>query len=282
MKAIAEFAMRSRFHAIGVSAIASALPLMGWLSSVVVALVCMRQGVAAGGMVLAWTLLPVGASLYVLGDPSPAIVLISTFVMATILRQTLSWELALVASVVLAGIGTVLFATMAPGVLNEVVSVYQDYQRQVDASLEVEAEALKSMLLGFFALGLAMSMNVFLIIGRWCQAALYNPGGFAKEFRALRLSPAVSTVIVVLMLFCYVFAEQLGRWLPLLSLPLLFAAIGLVHWTVTAKQLSSGWVFAFYASLVLLFQLVYPLLASVALMDSWLNLRNRILPIQKD
>lgn len=282
MKAIAEFAMRSRYYAIAMSMTAAALPLLGWLGTVIVALVCLRQGVAAGGLVLLWTLLPVGVSIYLIGDPSPAIVLIGTFVMAVLLRQTTSWELVLIAAVILAAAGSMIFSLTSGQLLDEVVAVYQNYQSQVDATLVVQPEELKTMLLGVFALGLALAMTVLIIIARWCQAALYNPGGFKKEFHALRLSPALGMAIVVMMLVCYLFADQLGRWLPLVSMPLMFAAIALMHWTVAAKGLSKNWVVAFYGSLLVLFQLVYPLLASVALMDSWFNLRNRIQPIQKD
>jgi len=105
MKAIAEFAMRSQPHAIGVSMTAAVLPLLGWLSMVIVALVCLRQGMAVGSLVMLWTLLPVGATLYFFGDPSTAIALTGAFLMALLLRQVRSWEPVLVASVVLSGLG---------------------------------------------------------------------------------------------------------------------------------------------------------------------------------
>ena len=98
--------MRTRMHAIATSMIAAVVPFLGWLSTVIVTLVCLRQGAAAGGFVLLWTLLPVGVGLYLVGDPSPLIALLSTFVLATLLRQTMSWELVLLASVVLAALGT--------------------------------------------------------------------------------------------------------------------------------------------------------------------------------
>ena len=120
------------------------------------------------------------------------------------------------------------------------------------------------------------------MIARWCQSALYNPGGFGTEFHQLRLSPAVSGSIVLAMAVCYMFGDQLGRWLPLLTVPLVFASIGLVHWLIANRGLSKNWVAGFYGSLVLLFQIVYPFLASLALMDSWFDIRNRIETIQKD
>jgi hypothetical protein len=78
------------------------------------------------------------------------------------------------------------------------------------------------------------------------------------------------------------FGDQLGRWLPLLTVPLVFASIGLVHWLIVNRGLSKTWVVGFYGSLALLFQIVYPFLASFALMDSLFDIRNRIETIQKD
>ena len=79
-----------------------------------------------------------------------------------------------------------------------------------------------------------------------------------------------------MMLFCFVFSEQLGRWIPLLTVPLIVSALAFVHWVMGTRKLSGNVVFVFYLLLLLLFQVVYPLLASLALVDSWFNLRTRI------
>ena len=125
-------------------------------------------------------------------------------------------------------------------------------------------------------------MLLMLVIARWCQSALYNPQAFSKEFHGIRLSPAVSATMVGAMLVCFVFPEQLGRWLPILTVPLVFAALGLAHWWFAYKKISNNWVVGFYSALVLLSQLVYPFLASLALMDSWFDIRERIRTIQED
>ena len=274
--------MRGRAHAISISMVAAAVPLVGWLSTVIVALVCLRSGIAAGSLILLWTLLPVGVALYFVGDPSPVIALFGTFFLAMLLRQTFSWEVVLVASVVLAAAGSLIFELGATAILDGFVQFYINYLSQVDASLVIEPDQAKKLLMSYFALGQAFSMVVMLMIARWCQSALYNPGGFGREFHQLRLSPSVSGSIVVGMAVCYMFGEQLGRWLPLLTVPLVFASIGLVHWLIANRGLSKNWVGGFYGSLVLLFQIVYPFLASLALMDSWFDIRNRIKTIQKD
>jgi hypothetical protein len=274
--------MRGSAYATALSMVAAALPLLGWLSTVIVALVCLRTGIAAGSMILLWTMLPVGVAFYFVGDPTPMIALLGTGIMAMLLRQTRSWELVLLASVVFSGVGALIFEFSAAGILDRFVEFYIDYLAQVDASVVVDPADARKLLMSFFALGQAYSMVIMLIIARWCQSALYNPGGFRTEFHQLRLSPAVSGSIVLAMAVCYMFGDLLGRWLPLLTVPLVFASIGLAHWLMANRELSKNWVAGFYGSLVLLFQIVYPFLAALALMDSWFDIRNRIKTIQKD
>ena len=92
--------MRSRTHAIAVSMIAAAIPPLAWLSTIIVALVCLRQGVAAGSMLVMWVLLPMGGWVYVSGDPSVILTLVSTVGLALILRKTFSLEMVLIGALV--------------------------------------------------------------------------------------------------------------------------------------------------------------------------------------
>lgn len=262
--------------------VAAILPLVGWLSSVIVALVCLRHGAKAGAAVLVWVVLPVGVALYYFGDPSSAIALLGTYLMAATLRQTRAWELALTASVVVSALGTLIFQWYAADILEGFVAFYMDYLQQVDANFVLEADQARTLLLGFFAFGQALAMVAMLVLARWCQSAIYNPGGFGEEFRAQRLSPGLSAGLVAVMLLCYVFNEQLGLWLPLLTVPLVVSSLGLVHWWMARKGLSTGWVTMFYISLMFLLQLVYPFLVAMALVDSWFNIRKRLQMNEKD
>ena len=282
MQAIAEFAMRSRSHAIAVSMVAAVLPFFGWLSTVVVTLVCLRQGLAAGSMVLLWTLLPIGIYLYLTGDSFPAITLTGTFLLAILLRQSMSWELVLIALVAVSAIGTVLFELTSASMMGALTQFYLDYMGQLNPGAVIDEAQATVVAKAIVSVSMALAIMTMLIIARWCQSALYNPGGFRKEFHGLRLSPPVGIIAVLLLALCFAFAEQLGRWLPLLTVPLFFAALGLIHWMMASRQLSNGWIAGFYASLVLFFQLFYPFLVSLALMDSWVNVRNRLNKIQKD
>ena len=274
--------MRGRAYAICMSMISAALPLMGWLSAVIVALVCLRTGVAAGFLVFLWTMLPVGFIFYISGDPSSIVALIGVFVMAVLLRQSLPWEFVLIASVIFSAFSALIFESIASGLIDRFVQFYIGYVSQVDASVSVDSHEAKKALIGLFATSQAIFMVAVLIVARWCQSALYNPGGFRKEFHYLRLSPLVSGSILLAIGLCFLLNESWGSWLPLLMVPLVFASLGLAHWWIQTKNLSTNWLVGLYGSLLLLFQIVCPFLASFALMDSWLDIRSRFETVQKD
>jgi hypothetical protein len=116
------------------------------------------------------------------------------------------------------------------------------------------------------------------MLARSWQAKLYNPGGFRKEFHALRLSPATAVICVVIMVGGSVIGlnPMLMGWAG--GLPLFLAALALVHGTVGRKELSVQWLVLFYMALVFLGPSLMILLLVLAFVDSWLDIRGRIKP----
>jgi len=276
MRALAEFVMRGRPQAIGVATAAAILPLMQWLSTSVVSLVILRRGVQEGMLVLAWALLPTGILFYLTKNPSSLIALFGTAIMAYVLRITLSWELTLIAAVVIGAVGGWILEFFASEQLAAFAAAYLELM-SANGLVEQSVEDTKVILAGFFAVGQIYAMIMFLALSRWWQSALYNPGGFGEEFHQLRLSPQLSLGLVVMMILFYAIGDvNITRYIPLVTVPLLVAGVGFSHWYMARRQLSGGWVFMFYAALILLFQFFYPLLASLALMDSWFNLRQKL------
>lgn len=274
MRAFAELVMRSRGHAIGAGVIASLLPLLHWVGSAVVGLVVLRRGFAEGAFVLLWASLPLVGWYGYNNDAMPLLVLLGTFCLALVLRETLSWELTLAAAMVLSVIAGLVFQVTSAEALAMIVDWYFEV---VDVAQDVTREQAAQVLIGLFAMGHALSMLVAVMLARWWQSLLYNPGGFQKEIHGLRLSPIMSAVIVGLIVAAFAIDDPaFGRWLPVLTVPLVLSGIGFVHWYVKRKNLATSWLVAFYVLMLFMVQLVYPLLASMALMDSGLNLRKRI------
>ena len=128
---------------------------------------------------------------------------------------------------------------------------------------------------GFLGFGLLFNGLTGLILARWWQSLLYNPGGFGDEFRQLRLTPLTSVPLLAITLLCLGQGMDYIFWASLFAAPLVLAAIALVHNLVNAKGVSRHWLLAFY---LLMIVFTPALLALVALgcLDSWLNIRRRI------
>lgn len=281
MRALAEFVMRGRPQAIGVSVLAAPLPLLHLLSTSVVALVWLRKGTTEGMLVLGWTCLPLLAIYTMAGvyglrwDPGSFITLFATVAMAQTLRLTVSWHWVAPVAVGLAIAGTWVFVVMAPDALDLWVRFYVDFMRE-SLQQEIAPEDARHAVIGFFAMGQAWMTIGLLSLARWWQSQLYNPGGFGSEFHGLRLPPQLSAAIVLLMVGCVASdMPVLVRWLGVLTVPLALAGLGLVHWAAAYNRLSAPWLVGFYLMLFGLAQLVYPLVVAGALMDSWFDIRKR-------
>lgn len=118
-----------------------------------------------------------------------------------------------------------------------------------------------------------------ILLGRWWQAALYNPGGFAAEFGRLAL-PRTATVAAALLAAAYVVGELGGRGWPLAGDAfvigvVLFALQGLavVHHRARVVSLAPGWLAGLYVLFALLPQIVGPLLATAGVADSLADFR---------
>ena len=112
MRGLAEFIMRGRWQALAVAVLGSVLVFAAPISAAAIALVTMAQGTRDGSWVALWSLLPALLLGWVSGDYGTGFLLLSVFVGAMVLAQTLSLSLALLAIVPVSAIGGVLLLTL--------------------------------------------------------------------------------------------------------------------------------------------------------------------------
>ncbi len=283
MRALAQFVMRGPLQAGGVAAVTTAVPLLFWVGAATVGLVILRLGTQQGLNIGLWALLPALGWSWFGQDPTALAVLLQTMLMAAILRTTLSWEKALLGGSFLAIVTGLMLPVIYPGLLDELVqagvSFYEQYNADVARTLgdDLERVIRDTMNASMAGTYLAVAVGVTMLARAW-QAGLYNPGGFRREFHALRLSPAVAVVCAVTMLIGPVLGlnSMLLAWVA--GTPLFLASLGLVHGVVGRKQLSGNWLAMFYVALVLLGPSLMFLLVILAFVDSWLDFRGRIEP----
>lgn len=283
MRALAEFIMRGRMQAIFVVAGAAALPMLFWLSAAAGSLVLLRRGLNDALSVLVWAVIPALAWWY-FGDPRTLLVLLGTLGLALVLRGQASWVRVMLSSVGLGllyvwALGAV-FGEPIASLAGELQKVLPDALSGAYEQLSVEERGrfealLIPVLTGLLAALLQIVTLLSLMLGRYWQAALYNPGGFGSEFRALRFPPLLATLLLLGMLLGPNLGAQLAVLAPLCSVPLVFAGLALMHGLVAQGRLPRFWLVGLYVTLVLFMQLVYPLLAVLAIVDSLFDFRGR-------
>jgi len=283
MRALAEFIMRGRMQAILVVVVSAALPLLFWLSAAAGCLVLLRRGLSDALGILAWALLPAIGWWY-FGEPRTLLVLLGALGLAMLLRASQSWDRVLLCSVAVGLVyGLVLgavfrepIAAMA-GELQKLLPQMLDgvhQQMSVDERARLES-LIAPVLTGLLAALLQIVSLLSLMLGRYWQALLYNPGGFGREFRALRLPLAPAMLLLVGMLLGPNLGPQMAMLTPLCSVPLVFAAVALLHGLVAQGRLAKFWLVGLYITLLLFMQLTYPLLVVLAIVDSLFDFRGR-------
>lgn len=286
MRALAEFIMRSRMQATLVVAAAAALPMLFWLSAAAGSLVLLRRGLSDALGIVVWALLPALVWWY-FGEPRTLLVLLGTLGLALVLRTSASWPRVLLLSI---GLGVIyslvlgsFFGELIAATVSEIQVLLPKVLEGVYEQLTVVEQAkldslLKPVMVGLMAAVLQMVSLLALLLGRYWQAQLYNPGGFGSEFRALRLPAPLAVGLLLVMLVAPNFGVELAMLMPLCSVPLVFAGMALLHGLVTKGKLARFWLVGLYVSLLLFMQLVYPLLVMLAVVDSLIDFRGRLAP----
>lgn len=277
MRALAEFIMRGRMQASVVALIGSWFPL---ISPAAVALVTLRRGPTDGLMVLLWALLPALVTFVIsdMGPLMPAVTVmgvLATLLAALLLRSNGSWAQALMGLVAFSALSALLLAQTIPdpvsGVTHALGDMLEQMQAQSPSSAAVQLPS-ETFVVGLIAYVMVVSSFMSLLLARWWQALLYNPGGLQSEMHQLRMKPLATLTCFAAVVYCWVLGIDYQHWAGLFGFPLLVIGASIAHRVVKARQLGGQWLILFY--LVLLF--ASPIVLLLAVLDTWMDFRARI------
>lgn len=297
MQALAAYVMRGRSQAALVASASAVLsllvPLLGILSAATVALVTLRQGTTEGLVVGGFAGLASGLLVYLaLGSPLPAIGLalalwLPVWVLAGVLRVTRRVDLtlqvgALVGLLILVGVHLAVAdpAAFWAELLEPLRQGLVEGQVMDETASQAMMASIGRWMTAAFAATFYFQMLLALLLGRWWQGLLYNPGGFGTEYRALRIHPALGVLGLGLLLALIVGigGQPIAELLILLT-PLYFLqGVAVVHGLAHGFKLARGWLVGFYALLVLAMPHAEILVAGLGLADTLVNVRARARP----
>jgi hypothetical protein len=287
MRGLAGYVMAGRLQAATVAVLFGLMPGFSIISGAVVALVTLRRGVKDGLQVLLWALLP-ALLLLRLGDPSSAFVLLGVLLVSGVLRFTQRWQSA---CVVLTGVGLLLQLSLPyqHAFLERMETVFANLlangfamQVMVDGEMtDLTPQLLMqtySLHYGYYQMLLLLAA---LVLGRYWQALLYNPGGFREEFHSLRFDRRLMGLLLVLIVAGSYGVTPLNQWLMMLSLIPLLNGLALIHKVIAIRRERSTDKADFSSTgLVVLTYLLLPIAATVyvglGFADSVIDIRKRL------
>ena len=279
MRVLAEFIMRGRMQACLVGVFGSLLP---FVSVSTIGLVTLRKGAAEGFIVSLWVILPLLLS-YMFSASSPfmavvsGVALINMALVANAHRVTADWNFSL-GIATLSGVVLVCLAGLFfQADLNDFVN--ESEERLATASKQTGLTMLaltRNGVLAFFAWVVIFNTVIGLVLSRWWQALLYNPGGFQEEFQMLRLSPKLSLVCLSIFIAGLALGGNYQLWLRLASIPLLIGGLAIVHYVVQHKGFGRQVLVVMYVGLFLFGPVLMVLLGALGAADSVMNFRTRL------
>ena len=281
MRGLAEFIMRGRWQALGVAVLGSGSLLFGWISAAAIALVTLRAGTAAGGWLVLWALLPAVIITAMTGDTGSVMLLAGAFGLAVILRETVNLSLAVMASVPLAVLSGLALTVLNGPFLEELITTFNQALAQLEQDLQQEGSqqlafnALSvSQVAALLATGNAVIAVLSLMLGRYWQALLYNPGGFGSEFRALKVPQGAVLVMASAALVLWWLGPEWRVWSAIAVLPLTVAGFALVHAYAVRTDKGLGWLTLMYVLWIVLDPVKWLWVACVVI-DAFADFRAR-------
>ena len=284
------FVTRSRYHAIGVSALSLLMPPFSFVGGAVIGLATLRYGTGEGLAVLAGSAAVFAVAMWALaGSIVPAVVFVvvtgaPALALCALLRATSSQGFVLVAATLAAGAAIAGLYLAVPDPAQWWVDRFEAFLVARNGSADPRmsepfAELLKAVVTGLPVAVMVTSMLVVLL-ARWGHAALDNPGGFGREFRDLRVGRRFAIgagVVAVLALFAAPRGAGIGHdLLMLIVAACAIQGVALVHGLVALRGGSRGWIVAMYASLLLVTPIAVLALSVAGFSDAWIDYRSRL------
>lgn len=303
MLAFTRWLMANRLNAVLSAAVLAVLPLLHVASAGVVGLVALR----AGGLEALLIMAGAGALLALLGAVSGLGVLtlvleiaglwLAVFLLAALLRRKGSLPLAAEIATLVAALGASVFLLAVPDPVTVWRSVLDPMLQPLLAELQAgqaastaaaSTEALLTRLAGIMtgmtgAMAVLLSM-LALLLARWWQGLLENPGGFGRDFRAWRNGRLATLAASLVFLAALLLSGPLVENLALVVLPLLlFQGLAVVHALARLRGLNAGWLVGLYVFMLLppLALQVMSVLAVLGFVDEVFDFRARFAGLKK-
>ncbi len=295
---MARFIMAGRIQAFSFlmlfSIIGLFLPLLSLFANAAIALVTLRKGWQSGlylsiAGAATLSLLPLALSG---GEGSLAdgfllglLQWLPVVLFAAVLHYSVSWKLTLESIFLLTSIGVLLFHIFVPepgsfwsAILEKNVKPALEASNNPDLDIQKWLSTASYWMTAFVALLMSMSWSLSMLLARFWQAQLYNPGGFGEEFRTIRLGKPAASAVLLLMGVTAFTQHSVAIELLVCGLAVfLFQGISLLHAVVKQRELHRTLLVIFYVLFIMLPVHIALLVVAFGIIDSFADFRAKLI-----
>lgn len=298
LRRFTDFILQSRLHSMGTAFVLSILPFGGTVSILIVGLVTLRKGMYEGSLVLLASTLPY---VFLLMRPTGETQLVFNMVGLVIISNILTWlfavvlckysnwnftlELAVMLGIIVVGMTHVFYPNLQDWWGMQVTrylsnsSAMLEITKSQDISSKTQAQVvdvIKKYATSFLTTMVLLNALLQLLVARWWQAAMFNPGGLRIELHHIRLGYVTGVIFAVGLLLSCLGNSIVIDMMPILYLTFFAAGLSLIHALASLTKAAWIWLGVVYVVVLLLFPYSVPLLAMLALIDTWVDFRKKV------
>lgn len=273
------------------------IPVLNWLGLALAVLLVLRHGggiLSLGYALVAvasyFTIIGYNVNLVLSGWHTILAMYLPLLAMAWFLRASRSLSFAIMGGIlVFMGLILVLWLINGPPDLNAWMAYFNCRleaagltQSQLVEMVPGKGVTFEEMVKGFmltWPLSTGLLQMGILFVARWQQARIYNPGGFARDFHGLKLPKTMAFFLAGLILVTMFAPDNMVTLLNIGMLAVLLMGVtglGFVHGYLADKHRSRWWLVLVYLLMLFNLWVALLLLATLALLDSGFNLKERV------
>ncbi|HEU5280390.1 MAG TPA: hypothetical protein VFU82_00170 [Gammaproteobacteria bacterium] len=304
LQRLTHYLFKNPWQALAVVFVTTFVPVIGVFGILFAALVTLRKGALAGLALMLAATLPYLGSLYFTEHHEAAIPFmvwaavgvamvsnVLTYGSAVMLQRQAGWG-TILQSVALLGVLLISVVHLAyPNVSEWWLSTLTTYYTEATAAVsgvvsgaaapsDVQLDTLnvsKYYATGMMVAAVLLNAIMQLIVARWWQSAVFQPGILRRELHAIRLSKLASVLFLLSLGLSYWGNSVVLDIMPVLYILFSAAGLSVIHYMLSLVQASARlfWLSLVYVILILALPTSLVLLAMVALLDTWFDIRTR-------
>jgi len=278
LQRLTDYLLRHRWQAIVLTFLITYIPVLGMVGILIAGLVTLCVGVFEGAVFTIAATLPY-AFVFISGTQEAVPVIIwatvilsvsgnvLTWAFAVMLRRNSSWSLIIQVAALLGVLVISVIHLVYPGVADWWASQMQTFYNQSAAltglikpeqpaplgESQIDTiNAIKHFATGIVVAFVLLTAVTQVVVARWWQAVMFNPGSLRRELHSIHLSQLAGILFIISLVFYYLENSVVLDILPVLCLLFSAAGLSLVHYLCGLMEPSKGrfWLSILYIALM--------------------------------